>query len=91
MFIWQDQKWNLISNKKAIEDPPKAIDLDSQDTEAYDNRGDANSVLGKLEEAIKDYIKAKPLFEKEWNTKMVKKCEEAIEELQKLIAKADER
>ena len=58
MFIWQDQKWNLISNKKGIEDSLKAIKPGHQDAEAYDNRGDANSVLGKLEEAIKDYTRA---------------------------------
>ena len=83
MFIWQDQKWNLISNKKAIEDYNKAIELDSQDTATYLNRGNANHALENYEETIKNYTEAKLLFEKEGNTRMVKECEETIEELQK--------
>ena len=77
--------------EEAIEDYDKAIELDPQFSTAYLNRGNANRDLENYEETIKDYIKAKKLFEKEGNTEMVKECEEKIEELQKLIAKADER
>ena len=69
--------------EKAIEDYSKAIKLDPQDAKAYYGLGLANHDLGKLEEAMKNYIKAKKLLEKEGSTEMVKKCEEAIEELQK--------
>ena len=55
MFIWRNQKWNLISNKKAIKGYNKAIEIDPQDAEAYCNRGNATSDLGNYQEAIEDY------------------------------------
>ncbi len=75
--------FDLKNYKKAIEDYNKAIELDSQDTATYLNRGNANHALENYEETMKNYTKAKKLFEKEGNTKMVKECEEKIEELQK--------
>ncbi len=91
--------------KEAIEDYTEAIDLNQKYAKAYYGLGFVNHDLGNInrdlhkpEEAkkyykksLEDYIKAKPLFEKEWNTKMVKECEETIEGLEKLIAKTDER
>ena len=58
MFIWQDQKWNLISNKKTIEDSLKAIKPGHQDTEAYLNRGNMNYNLENYKEAIENYTRA---------------------------------
>ena len=91
LFEKEGNKAMVKRCEEAIEDYNKAIELDSQDAEAYCGRGLANSNLGDHEEAIKNCIKAKELFEKEENKEIVETCEEMIEELKKLIAKADER
>ena len=44
--------------KEAIEDYNKAIELNPNYSEAYNNRGLAKLQLGKIEEAIKDFVKA---------------------------------
>ena len=44
--------------KEAIEDYGQAIALDSEFTQAYNNRGNVKSALGRYEEAIEDYDKA---------------------------------
>ncbi len=58
MFIWQDQKWNLISNKKAIKDYDKVIELNPQDARAYNYRALVNHASGEYKIAIKDYTRA---------------------------------
>ncbi|WP_288695305.1 tetratricopeptide repeat protein [uncultured Brachyspira sp.] len=41
-----------------MKDYDKAIELDSDYSDAYNNRGIVKNILGKYEEAIKDYDKA---------------------------------
>ena len=84
--------FNLDKHEEAIKDYNKAIEIASQFDIAYYNRGNAKLALGyrngtikDYKEAIEDYTKAKTLFAKAENMEMVKKCEDAIARLQKLI------
>ena len=84
--------FNLDKHEEAIKDYNKAIEIASQFDIAYYNRGNAKLALGyrngtikDYKEAIEDYTKAKTLFAKAENMEMVKKYEDAIARLQKLI------
>ena len=44
--------------ERSIEDYDKAIELDPNDAEAYNNRGNSYSDLGQYQRAIEDYDKA---------------------------------
>ncbi len=75
----------LGEHKAAIADYNKAIELDPQYADAYYNRGVVNYELENYKAAIADISEAKPLFAEAGNMEMVKKCEEEIARLKKLL------
>jgi Flp pilus assembly protein TadD len=54
---------NLNLYDKAITDHTKAIELNPNNAQAYNDRGDVYSIVGKNKEAEADYAKAKMLNE----------------------------
>ncbi len=52
------QRQNWAEHEEAMKDYDKAIELNPQYAEAYNNRGIAKAELGRNEEAMKDYDKA---------------------------------
>ena len=78
---------NAASRKyeAAIGDYTEAIEIDPKYAKAYGNRGDAKLALDRPEEAIEDFYKAKTLFIKSGNMEMVRRCEEKIADINRLI------
>ena len=74
-----------VHYNKAKSDYEKCIELNYKDALTYEKLSFAKSALNEYEEAIKDLEKAKTLYAKEGNMEMVKKCEEEIARLKKLI------
>jgi tetratricopeptide (TPR) repeat protein len=54
----EDDKDELEEHRTAIADHTKAIELNPNDSEAYNNRGDAKNDLEDYKGAIVDYTKA---------------------------------
>ncbi len=83
----------LEKYEEAIEDYTRAIDLNPQYAEAYNNRGIANRHLVKFEEAIEDYNKAiklnpqlvTPYYNRGTAKATLGKRQEAIEDYNKVI------
>ena len=77
-----------------MKDYSEAIKLNSKDAEAYNNRGNAYSLLGKYDQALKDYDEAVKLDPKNariyGNRGMVKLSQGKAEEAQQDFKKAVE-